>query len=97
VSNLLYCHDIDPRFDSAEMRAKIAQLYLPLVDVTCQALGQLWDPDVSGRAGANGDGIDLSIARAISQSSVPAARGIEQGLKVSLVMASTTDIIVVHP
>lgn len=89
VSNLLYCHDLDPRFNDPMMRSKIAQLYLPIINIACDVLDQLWNPASTPRAGATGEGIDLSIARAISTSNVPGARplGVEMALKVSILSA----------
>ena len=86
VSNLLYCHDLDPRINDPLMRSKIAQLYLPLISIACDVLDQLWNPSSTARTGASGEGIDLSVARAISTSNVPGARpiGYEMALKVSL-------------
>lgn len=56
------------------MRSKIAQLYLPLINITCDALEQLWNPTTSTRPGAAGagagDSIDMSIAQAISTSNL---------------------------
>ena len=91
VSNLLYCHDLDPRFNDPLMRSKIAQLYLPLISIACDVLDQLWNPSSTARTGASGEGIDLSVARAISTSNVPGARpiGYEMALKVSLNPLST--------
>lgn len=77
VCNLLYCHDLDPRFNDPAMRSKIAQLYLPLINIACDVLDQLWDPSNTSRTAVTNksvDGIDLSIARAISTSSVMVAR-----------------------
>lgn len=87
ISNLLYCHDLDPRFNDLQMRSKIAQLYLPLINIACDVLDQLWDPSSTSRTSTTNktaDGIDLSIARAISTSSVIGARnvGFELALKV---------------
>lgn len=98
VSNLLYCHDLDPRFNDPLMRSKIAQLYLPLISIACDVLDQLWNPAATARTGSSGDGIDLSIARAISTSNVPGARpiGIEMALKVRL-LVSSVEVIGVGP
>ena len=103
VSNLLYCHDLDPRFNDPLMRSKIAQLYLPLISIACDVLDQLWNPSSTARTGASGEGIDLSVARAISTSNVPGARpiGYEMALKVSLSLSLyiyfTVTVIVTKP
>ena len=85
VSNLLYCHDLDPRFKEPLMRSKIAQLYLPLVNIACDVLDQLWNPSIAPRSSGGGDSIDMSIARAISTTNVLGNRsmGIDMALKVS--------------
>ena len=98
VCNLLYCHDLDPRFNDSQMRSKIAQLYLPLINIACDVHDQLWDPSSTSRTSTTNktaDGIDLSIARAISTSSVVGARniGVELALKVCLSAVSLTPLI----
>ncbi|XP_058233853.1 dedicator of cytokinesis protein 7-like isoform X13 [Hemibagrus wyckioides] len=43
VHSLLCCHDSDPRYTDPQVRAHIAQLYLPLVPVVMEALSQIHD------------------------------------------------------
>ncbi len=41
VRNMLTCHDIDPRYSEQEYRARVANLYLPLVGIVLDAVGCL--------------------------------------------------------
>jgi len=82
VCNLLASHDLDPRYYSTEAKARIANLYLPLVSIVVDSLQQLYDPAVETRSvqqqvntsGTAQDdasrGIDQTVANAIAGSSV---------------------------
>jgi dedicator of cytokinesis protein 6/7/8 len=41
IRNLMTCHDCDPRYADPECRARVAALYLPLLGIVMDALGQL--------------------------------------------------------
>ncbi|KAK3532757.1 hypothetical protein QTP86_028126 [Hemibagrus guttatus] len=43
VHSLLCCHDSDPRYTDPQVRAHIAQLYLPLIPIVMEALSQIHD------------------------------------------------------
>lgn len=43
VHSLLCSHDADPRYSDPQVRAHIAQLYLPLVAIVMETLHQLHD------------------------------------------------------
>lgn len=43
VHSLLCSHDADPRYTDPQVRAHIAQLYLPLIPIVTEALSQLHD------------------------------------------------------
>lgn len=43
VHSLLCSHDADPRYKDPQVRAHIAQLYLPLVPIVMETLHQLHD------------------------------------------------------
>lgn len=43
VHSLLCSHDADPRYSDPQVRAHIAQLYLPLVSIVMETLHQLHD------------------------------------------------------
>ena len=82
IRNLMDSHDIDPRFQEPEVRARIAALYLPLVSLVMDVLHQLYDPSLevrprsgtmtSGEGGETGQqqGITQNVAMAIAGSSV---------------------------
>ncbi|XP_067927943.1 dedicator of cytokinesis protein 7-like [Watersipora subatra] len=97
VSNLLYCHDLDPRFNDPLMRSKIAQLYLPLLNIACDVLDKLWNPTVAPRANTgSGDFIDMSVARMISTSNVAGTRPsvIDKQSKASLNYECTRSLLI---
>lgn len=87
VCNLLASHDLDPRYRSAEAKARIATLYLPLINIVIDCLPQLYDPateaqsaqqQVLSGAASRDDasrGIDQTVAMAIAGSSVYGAPG----------------------
>lgn len=41
IRNLMTCHDCDPRYADPECRARVAALYLPLLGIVMDSLGQL--------------------------------------------------------
>lgn len=43
VHNLLSSHDSDPRYADAEVKARVAMLYLPLIGIVMETLPQLHD------------------------------------------------------
>lgn len=43
VHSLLCSHDADPRYKDPQVRAHVAQLYLPLVPIVMEILHQLYD------------------------------------------------------
>ena len=79
VRNLLTSHDTDPRYTDADVRARVASLYLPLISIVIDALPQLYDPVAESRKrGADSlfddddsqQNISPNVANAISQTSV---------------------------
>ena len=74
VRNLLASHDADHRFQNPEVKARIAALYLPIVGIIMDSLGQLYDPNMDARARHSPDaevhGINQHVAMAIASSSV---------------------------
>ncbi|XP_064416958.1 dedicator of cytokinesis protein 7 isoform X2 [Latimeria chalumnae] len=84
VHNLLCGHDSDPRYTDPEVKARVAQLYLPLIGIVMDTLPQLYDftehhSQKSRLAslicdetdGENGSMISQSIAMAIAGSPLP--------------------------
>lgn len=74
VRNLLYNHDLDPRYVEPEIKARLAALYLPLIGIVIEALPQLHDPNMNSRSrdyleGEN-DRINQRVAMAIAGQSV---------------------------
>uniref|UniRef100_M3ZDB1 Dedicator of cytokinesis 6 n=1 Tax=Xiphophorus maculatus TaxID=8083 RepID=M3ZDB1_XIPMA len=78
VHSLLCSHDADPRYQDPQVRAHVAQLYLPLLPIVMESLHQLhdfcgqWnvlytDPD-------SGNIISQSVAMAIAGSPLPHAK-----------------------
>ena len=69
-------HDSDPRFQDADVRARVATIYLPLLSTVMDALSQLYDPalEVRPRSGVTNEsdvpGITQNVAMAIAGSSV---------------------------
>lgn len=81
VHSLLCSHDADPRYSDAQVRAHVAQLYLPLIPIVMESFHQLHDfSDSSARVrqayadDADPDGsntISQSVAMAIAGSPLP--------------------------
>ncbi|XP_041097982.1 dedicator of cytokinesis protein 7-like isoform X6 [Polyodon spathula] len=80
VHNLLCSHDSDPRYTDRQVRAHVAQLYLPLIGIVMETLPQLYDfteshaPRVR-HASAPGDDVDSDSGSMISQSVAMAIAG----------------------
>ncbi|KAM6957051.1 dedicator of cytokinesis protein 7 [Aplochiton taeniatus] len=87
VHSLLCSHDADPRYTDPQVRAHIAQLYLPLIPIVMESLPQLYDfTDSSPARGRhasnladdgdpdNGSTISQSVAMAIAGSPLPHAK-----------------------
>jgi len=78
VQNLLASHDMDPRYQSREAKARIATLYVPLIGIVIDALPQLCIDTRPAQQHestevVNADdarGIDQTVAMAIAGSSV---------------------------
>jgi len=82
VRNLLASHDIDPRYQHRDVKARIAKLYVPLIGIVIDALPQLCieaRPTVQQlqqqhsaemKDGGDAQGIDQNVAMAIAGSSV---------------------------
>ncbi|XP_068192082.1 dedicator of cytokinesis protein 7 isoform X1 [Antennarius striatus] len=80
VHSLLCSHDADPRYTDAQVRAHIAQLYLPLITIVMETLHQLYDfsdssPTRVRHASAYVDDIDPDSGNHISQSVAMAIAG----------------------
>uniref|UniRef100_A0A8C4T3H7 Dedicator of cytokinesis 6 n=2 Tax=Erpetoichthys calabaricus TaxID=27687 RepID=A0A8C4T3H7_ERPCA len=81
IHNLLCSHDTDPRYTDPEVRAQIAQLYLPLIGIVMESLPQLYDfteshiPRVRHASAPTSDDIDLENGNMISQSVAMAIAG----------------------
>ncbi|KAK0133802.1 Dedicator of cytokinesis protein 7 [Merluccius polli] len=88
VHSLLCSHDADPRYTDPQVRAHIAQLYLPLILIVMETLPQLHDftdnsPSrvrhactlVDGGDSDNGSTINQSVAMAIAGSPLPLSKG----------------------
>ncbi|XP_043940533.1 dedicator of cytokinesis protein 6 isoform X3 [Protopterus annectens] len=84
VHNLLCSHDSDPRYMDPEVKAHVAQLYLPLIGIVMDALPQLYDftEQYSQRSrhtcviasdsdSENSSTINQSVAMAIAGSPLP--------------------------
>jgi len=81
VRNLLASHDVDPRYQNREVKARIAKLYVPLIGVVIDALPQLCiesrpttqqqqqEPTEMKRAD-DARGIDQTVAMAIAGSNI---------------------------
>uniref|UniRef100_A0A8C9XPH0 Dedicator of cytokinesis 6 n=1 Tax=Sander lucioperca TaxID=283035 RepID=A0A8C9XPH0_SANLU len=65
LHSLLCSHDADPRYTDPQVRAHIAQLYLPLIPIVMETLHQLHDFSDSGNT------ISQSVAMAIAGSPLP--------------------------
>ncbi len=75
LCNIIASHDADPRYSSKDLRSRVASLYLPLIGIVLDTLPQLYDPRLEEAAARGNDpdadqGLDDSVARAISGSSV---------------------------
>uniref|UniRef100_A0A7N6FKZ0 Dedicator of cytokinesis 6 n=1 Tax=Anabas testudineus TaxID=64144 RepID=A0A7N6FKZ0_ANATE len=69
VHSMLCSHDADPRYSDPQVRAHIAQLYLPLIPIVMEALNQLHD------FSAHADDTDPDGSNIISQSVAMAIAG----------------------
>ncbi|XP_035384993.1 dedicator of cytokinesis protein 7-like isoform X8 [Electrophorus electricus] len=86
VHALLCSHDVDPRYTDPQVRAHVAQLYLPLIPIVMETLPQLHDfTDISAQRGRHatvivpdddpdGSTISPSVAMAIAGSPLPSSR-----------------------
>uniref|UniRef100_A0A8C5CGL4 Dedicator of cytokinesis protein 7-like n=1 Tax=Gadus morhua TaxID=8049 RepID=A0A8C5CGL4_GADMO len=81
VHSLLCSHDADPRYTDPQVRAHIAQLYLPLILIVMETLPQLHDFTGQPRdiwmwifKSYNGSTINQSVAMAIAGSPLPHAK-----------------------
>ena len=68
-------HDSDPRYKDPETKARVANLYLPLIGIVMESLSQLYDPNAdrgarSSDQNQDNQGIDQTVANAIAGSSV---------------------------
>ena len=74
VRNLLYNHDLDPRYVEPEIKARLAALYLPLIGIVIEALPQLHDPNMNSRSrdlyDEENDRINQRVAMAIAGQNV---------------------------
>jgi len=85
VQNLLASHDVDPRYQSREAKARIAALYVPLIGIVIDALPQLCidtrpttqeqHESTETISADDARGIDQTVAMAIAGSSVYAIPG----------------------
>uniref|UniRef100_A0A3Q1J6A6 Dedicator of cytokinesis 6 n=1 Tax=Anabas testudineus TaxID=64144 RepID=A0A3Q1J6A6_ANATE len=80
VHSMLCSHDADPRYSDPQVRAHIAQLYLPLIPIVMEALNQLHDfsdssPARVRHASAHADDTDPDGSNIISQSVAMAIAG----------------------
>uniref|UniRef100_A0A668ACN0 Dedicator of cytokinesis 6 n=1 Tax=Myripristis murdjan TaxID=586833 RepID=A0A668ACN0_9TELE len=79
VHSLLCSHDADPRYTDPQVRAHIAQLYLPLIPIVMDSLNQLHDFTGKNTHADDGDPdnsntISQSVAMAIAGSPLPHAK-----------------------
>jgi len=74
VRNLLASHDVDPRYQSRDAKARIATLYVPLVGIVIEALPQLCielrQQLTETTQADDARGIDQTVAMAIAGSTV---------------------------
>ncbi|KAA8585261.1 hypothetical protein FQN60_003955 [Etheostoma spectabile] len=80
LHSLLCSHDADPRYTDPQVRAHIAQLYLPLIHIVMETLHQLHDFSDSSlarvrHASAHADDADPDSGNTISQSVAMAIAG----------------------
>uniref|UniRef100_A0A668ACQ8 Dedicator of cytokinesis 6 n=1 Tax=Myripristis murdjan TaxID=586833 RepID=A0A668ACQ8_9TELE len=87
VHSLLCSHDADPRYTDPQVRAHIAQLYLPLIPIVMDSLNQLHDFTGKNTHADDGDPdnsntISQSVAMAIAGSPLPHIKGLALSLYV---------------
>ena len=79
VQNLLASHDVDPRYQSRDAKARIATLYVPLIGIVIDALPQLCidtrptlqqHDSTETISTEDARGIDQTVAMAIAGSSI---------------------------
>ena len=79
VRNLLASHDVDPRYQNREVKARIAKLYIPLIGIVIDVLPQLCielRPTLQQQQSTemqhvdDARGIDQTVAMAIAGSSI---------------------------
>lgn len=72
VRNLLTNHDIDPRYNESDARARVANLYLPLIGIIIDAVGALHGASelAAGREEATTPVIDQLTAQQIAGSAM---------------------------
>ena len=87
VRNLLASHDIDPRYQHRDVKARIAKLYVPLIGIVIDALPQLCiesrptvqlqqlQQSVEMKDSSDAQGIDQNVAMAIAGSSIYSVPG----------------------
>lgn len=84
MRNLLASHDVDPRYQNRDVKARIAKLYVPLIGIVIDALPQLcieMYPAVQQQESTQmkhideTHGIDQNVAMAIAGSSVYSIAG----------------------
>uniref|UniRef100_A0A669BAN7 Dedicator of cytokinesis 6 n=1 Tax=Oreochromis niloticus TaxID=8128 RepID=A0A669BAN7_ORENI len=80
VHSLLCSHDADPRYRDPQVRAHMAQLYLPLIPIVMETLHQLYDfsdssPSRVRHASTHADDADPDSGSTISQSVAMAIAG----------------------
>ncbi len=73
LRGLMAAHDADPRLRDADARARVAALYLPLLGVVMDALGQLHDPVGEGRPRNQAQEVRLGKERMRRNSSLQGA------------------------
>ena len=85
MRNLLASHDVDPRYQNREVKARIAKLYVPLIGIVIDALPQLCietrpavqqqQESTQMRQADDAHGIDQNVAMAIAGSSIYSIAG----------------------
>lgn len=84
MRNLLASHDVDPRYQNRDVKARIAKLYVPLIGIVIDALPQLcieMHPAVPQQESTqmkhidDTHGIDQNVAMAIAGSSIYSIAG----------------------
>uniref|UniRef100_A0A669CEW2 Dedicator of cytokinesis 6 n=1 Tax=Oreochromis niloticus TaxID=8128 RepID=A0A669CEW2_ORENI len=74
VHSLLCSHDADPRYRDPQVRAHMAQLYLPLIPIVMETLHQLYDFSGQQNNMNSGSTISQSVAMAIAGSPLQHAK-----------------------